>query len=219
MFAIGFHENCHLWMAKRRGISTGGFFFIPFFGGMALTTSRYRTLWDQALVVLAGPFGGGAMAALFAGVFLITKIPMIGVAAVWMLGLNVFNLLPAAFVDGGQIVGTINYTINRGFGLLFKAISTAGLASMVFFGISPVLIGLVLWMSVPQMIQEYRDWKAFKAGKMYLVSDAYLQPPRKLTKKQIGLVLAGYFGTAILWGGLAIYLIPQVGPLGIEVFR
>ena len=58
VFGIGFHEMCHLWMAKRQGIPTGGFYMIPFLGGVAMIKGRYESLWQQSLVVLAIPLGG-----------------------------------------------------------------------------------------------------------------------------------------------------------------
>ena len=102
------HELGHVLEARRQGLPVTLPTFIPFLG--AYVTVRYADIppWRRALVALAGPFVGG-----------------VGAAAVWAVGsaqnttwllvlanigflLNVFNLLPIGFLDGGSTFRAIS---------------------------------------------------------------------------------------------------------------
>ena len=209
VFAVAWHEQCHLWAAKNRGLQTGNFILIPFIGGMALIKSRYRTYWDQAIVVLAGPFGGGAMAALFALAYYLTGYSVLAASAMWMLFLNVFNLLPISFMDGGQLMGTITYSISKGLGLACKAVSLfVGMLILIYLHATGLII-FILFFGGMDIFQEWKNYKAFKAGETWLCDNSYLKSPKLLSKSQMAMVIGGYLITACLWGGLLIKLIVQ----------
>ena len=200
-FGIGFHEMCHIWMARKQGLPTGGFYLIPFMGGVALMTGRYKTLWQQAQVVLAGPLGGGLMACLFCGVYFITGVPVIGAAGILMLLLNVFNLLPMSFMDGGQLMGTITYTVSRKLGLIVK-IASSVVAAVVLLWMNPILSLFVVVFGGMEIHQEFRNYQNLKAGRRWLVPDTYLYPPTKLSTKQLIMTISGHLGTAVLLGSV-----------------
>lgn len=206
MFGVGFHEGCHLFAAKMRGMNTKGFFLIPFIGGVALITSRYKSYWDQAIVVLAGPFGGGAMAALFAAAYYITGMPVIATAAMWMLFLNVFNLLPISFMDGGQLMGTVTYSISRRLGLVCKTLSVAVGLGILFYMHVGALIFFLAWFGGLEVFNEWKHYNAFKSGRTWLCPDTYLLLPKKLSKLQMVMVIVGHLTTALLWGSLMVAL-------------
>ena len=113
-FGLGFvllilvHELGHVAEARRQHLPVTLPTFIPFLG--AFVTVRHAGIppWRRALVSLAGPFVGG-----------------LGAAAVWAVGsaqntiwllvlanigflLNVFNLLPIGFLDGGAVFQAIS---------------------------------------------------------------------------------------------------------------
>jgi Zn-dependent protease len=108
-FGVGFvalifvHELGHIIEAKRQGLEVSAPTFIPFFG--AYVTYKHAGLppFRTATIALAGPFLGG-----------------VGAAACWAIGqsqdsnvfhalafsgflLNLFNLIPIGFLDGGAI--------------------------------------------------------------------------------------------------------------------
>jgi membrane-associated protease RseP (regulator of RpoE activity) len=112
-FAIGIvalilvHEMGHFVEARRQGLRPTLPTFIPFVG--AFVTHELVNPWRQALISLAGPFLGG-----------------LGATAVWLTGeatgsrllqalgyfgflLNLFNLLPVGFLDGGSIARSFRY--------------------------------------------------------------------------------------------------------------
>jgi len=97
----------HFVEARRQGLEPTLPTFIPFFG--AFVTHAPVNPWRQALISLAGPFLGG-----------------LGAATIWVAGeasgsrllqalgyfgflLNLFNLLPIGFLDGGSIARSFRY--------------------------------------------------------------------------------------------------------------
>lgn len=97
------HEMGHFFEARRQGLDASWPSFIPFFGAYVLVSRAGLTPWRNALVSLAGPFLGG-----------------VGSAVCWAIGnsydsrlfmslafsgflLNLINLAPIGFLDGGQV--------------------------------------------------------------------------------------------------------------------
>ncbi len=205
---VGFHEYSHLWAAKRMGMPTKGFFLVPFMGGVALVEGKYQRLSQQAFVVLAGPMGGGLLALITAGAYAVTGITFLAAAATWMCYLNLFNLLPLSFMDGGQLMGTITYSINRTLGMVCHVASTA-IAVVALWFFNPVIMVLVLLFGGAGVIMELRNWHYFRTERSYMCDDAYLNPPARLTLGQMALTVAGWIGTAAILFA-AYYWLQQV---------
>jgi Zn-dependent protease len=100
-----FHELGH-WVAMRlSGQQDVRIFFIPFFGAVTTARSVPTTAGARAAIALAGPIPGIALGVLLAHVF---PAPGLGRGvAVMLLYLNVFNLLPIGFLDGGKVLSTL----------------------------------------------------------------------------------------------------------------
>lgn len=195
VIAVGFHEMSHLWAARKMKLETGGFYLMPFMGGVAFITQRYRTLGEQAFVVLLGPAGGGLLAVITAVVYHFTHIQFLAAAAVWMCYLNLFNLLPLSFMDGGQLLDTVTYSINRTFGFVLRVVSTL-VALVVLFKLAPVIAIMVLVFGGVSLVKEYNNWKAYREGNFHLCSSEYIYPPKKLTLGQGALTVGGWILTA-----------------------
>lgn len=191
VIAVGFHECSHLWAAKRLGLQTNGFFLMPFIGGVSLVSERYKSLGQQAFVVLMGPVGGGLLALATALVYHFTKIDFLVGAAIWMCYLNLFNLLPFSFMDGGQLLDTITYSINRTAGFWIKTVLTA-VGVGVLFKIVPIIACLILFLGGSSLYKEYKNWKNFREGNKWECSDDYLNPPLPLTTGQMVLAIIGW---------------------------
>ena len=177
---IGFHEYSHLYAAKKLGLKTKGFYLIPFVGGVALVDGKYKSRRDHAIVAIAGPIGGGALALVVAGLYYFTGVQFFGQAAVWMLVINLLNLFPFSFLDGGQLLSTITYSINRTVGFFALAVSTV-IGAIAAYYVSPVIMVIIVFFGSSQVMREYRNWKAYRVGLDYLCDDDYLNPPRKLS--------------------------------------
>ena len=202
---VGFHEYSHLWAAKRLGLATKGFYLVPFMGGVAFITDRYKRYSQQSFVVIMGPVGGGLLALVTAGAWYLTGLPFLAAAASWMCFLNLFNLLPLSFMDGGQLMDTICYSVNRTFGMVLHIISTV-VAGVVLWHFNPVIAGLVIFLGGGSLIVEIKNWDNFRKGKTWLCSDAYLNPPAPLSKKEMSLTATSWLVTLLILGATRYYL-------------
>jgi len=107
-FAFGFvgmifvHELGHILEARRQGLKVSAPTFIPFFGAFVTIERAGLTPWRNALISLAGPFLGGVGAAVVWAVGSARGSSMLLVLANIAFLLNVFNLIPIGFLDGGQ---------------------------------------------------------------------------------------------------------------------
>lgn len=189
--AIGFHESSHLLAAHKLGLKTKGFYLIPFVGGVALIEGRYKSLWQQAQVVLAGPVGGGLLAGATALVWYFTGNAWIGRAATIMCLLNLFNLLPFSFMDGGQLLGTITYTVSRTLGFVCLTVSTVVAAAFLLYS-APVLGVLIVLVGGSSLLKEFNNWNNYRKGNHYLCTEDYLYPPTKLSGAELSLTLGGW---------------------------
>lgn len=215
VFGVGFHEMCHLQMAKRQGIPTGGFYMIPFLGGIALVKGAYKTLWQQSLVVLAGPLGGGLSAIALAGVYALTGNQAIGISSVLLLVFNAFNLLPFSFLDGGQLAETVAYSFGRKIGFGFKVVSTL-VALVCLIKMNPIIACMVGVVGGNDIANEFRNLENLKKNRRWLVPDNFLYPPKKLTTKQLVLTIVGHIGTAVLLLGVAMIVMHSIVNLHLD---
>jgi Zn-dependent protease len=113
-FAVGFvllifvHECGHLVAARRCGLKVGAPVFIPFMGAFIALKDAPRNAWIEAQVGIGGPLLGAAGAALCEVIFLATGHPMFRALAYTGFFLNLFNLAPVGFLDGGRIVTALS---------------------------------------------------------------------------------------------------------------
>lgn len=113
-FGLGFvllilvHELGHVAEARRQKLPVTLPTFIPFLG--AFVTVRHAGIppWRRALVSLAGPFVGGlGAAAVWAAGSARDTVWLVVLANVGFL-LNLFNMLPIGFLDGGAVFQAIS---------------------------------------------------------------------------------------------------------------
>jgi Zn-dependent protease len=113
-FAVGFvlllfvHECGHLIVGKKFGLKVSAPVFIPFMGAFILLKDAPRDAWMEACVGIGGPMLGalGALACHVLGETIDAPL-LIAVAASGYF-LNLFNLVPVGFLDGGRIVTAIS---------------------------------------------------------------------------------------------------------------
>jgi len=212
VISIGFHEYSHLFAARQLGLKTGGFYLWPFLGGVAFVTEKYKTRMQNAIVALAGPLGGALLALVTLAAYKFTGIEFLATSVVWMCVLNLFNLLPLSFLDGGQTLNTITYSISRTLGLVCLTISTV-VAVILLWEFNIVIAILIAFLGVPYLITEYKNWKAYQKGNTYLCDDSYLNPPQSLTGWEILLVLIswGVIASSLITTCLSLNIFPSIG--------
>ncbi len=108
-FAAGFvlliliHEIGHGVEIKREGLAASYPVFIPFFGALISLRGQPRTPVVEARIALAGPLWGGAASLATAALFLYTRDRLYLSIAYSGFFLNLFNLTPLGFLDGGRV--------------------------------------------------------------------------------------------------------------------
>ena len=113
-FAVGFvllifvHECGHLIAAKRIGLKVGAPVFIPFMGALIALKEAPRNAWIEAQVGIGGPLLGSVGAAVCELIYLATGNQMFRGLAYTGFFLNLFNLAPIGFLDGGRIVTALS---------------------------------------------------------------------------------------------------------------
>jgi Zn-dependent protease len=207
---ICWHEQCHLWEAQSLGYQTGKFFLTPFLGGISFVNSKYQSYVDQALVAMAGPNGGAFGAGATLILYFITGAPWLISASYCMCFLNIFNLLPLSFLDGGQVLGTITYSINKTLGVWVNVISTV-LAVIILIKINWIIAVFLAFFGGKQVMGQLNNWFDYRAGHEHLCSDSYLNPPQKMSILQGILTGCYWLLTVVLLIGMMIWM-EQIAP-------
>lgn len=113
-FAVGFvllifvHECGHLIVARQFGLRVSAPMFIPFMGAIIALKDQPKNAWVEACVGIGGPLLGAVGAALCAAVYQFTGQPIFRALAYSGFMLNLFNLMPVGFLDGGRIVTALS---------------------------------------------------------------------------------------------------------------
>src|ERR1039457_2126678 len=114
MFAVGFvllifvHECGHLLVARCFGLKVGAPVFIPFMGALIALKDAPKDAWMEAWVGIGGPLLGTAGAVVCEVFFVISGNPLFHALAFTGFFLNLFNLAPIGFLDGGRIVTALS---------------------------------------------------------------------------------------------------------------
>ena len=203
--AVGFHEQSHLLAAKYLGFKIKDFYLIPFVGGVAFIADRYKYYWQNAFVAIMGPAGGALLAGLTALAYLATGYAPLAAAAMFMCILNGFNLIFVSFLDGGQIMGTITYSINKTFGMVCLVLSTV-LGLLLMAKISIVLMVVIGFFGGMQTYNEVKNWWFDRKGQYWLVDDLWLNKPKAMSGKEIVVVIVSYLSLVSLLIGMMILL-------------
>jgi Zn-dependent protease len=109
LFGVGFvlmlliHELGHGYEIKRAGLAAGYPVFIPFLGAMIALKEQPRSPLQEARIALAGPIWGAAASVATAALYLATHQRLYLSLAYTGFFLNLFNLTPLGFLDGGRV--------------------------------------------------------------------------------------------------------------------
>ncbi len=129
---VAFHEAGHAFGMRVFGFRDVKMFFIPFFGAAVVGRPRGAAPWKDALVSLLGPLPGLMLAvALFAACWF-TPEPAEWMfhAAVTLMLLNAFNLLPLGFLDGGRFFQRALFARHRALEIGFEALGSLALGAI-----------------------------------------------------------------------------------------
>jgi Zn-dependent protease len=195
MFAVGFvllifvHECGHLLAARAFGLKVGAPVFIPFMGALIALKEAPKDAWMEAWVGIGGPLLGSAGALLCEVLFLLTGNPLFRGLAYTGFFLNLFNLAPIGFLDGGRIVTALSPWL---------WLVGAGVMLAMMLVHPNFIVALILIFSLPRLWSLFRK-KSDEERRYFEVS-----PGRRL-------VMAGmYFGliACLLLGMALTHIVP-----------
>ena len=198
-FALGFvllifvHECGHVVAAKALNLKVSAPMFIPFMGAFITLKETPPNAWVESRVGVAGPLFGTVGAALCYCIYLFTDSPIFcGLAHVGFL-LNLFNLAPVGFLDGGRIVTALSpWLWIVGFIIM---VLLAG--AQLLHGHFNIVMAYVLIFSIPRLFSLFR--KRSEAEQRYF----------EVTPEQRWTMASVYFGLiAALAIGMQITYIP-----------
>jgi Zn-dependent protease len=152
-FALGFvllifvHECGHLIVAKKFGLKVSAPVFIPFMGAFILLKDQPRNAWMEACVGIGGPIFGGLGALVCNALGERLDAPLLIALASSGYFLNLFNMMPVGFLDGGRIVTALS-----------RWLWLPGMAMLVWFGwIHPnMIVWLIILFSLPRVFSLFR---------------------------------------------------------------
>ncbi len=146
-YALGFV------LAKRFGLKVSAPMFIPFMGAFIALKDAPKNAWMEAWVGIGGPIFGALGAWACDGIFMATGNPLFRALAYSGFMLNLFNLAPIGFLDGGRIATALSPWL----WIVGLVIMTVMTVTSFLNGHFNVLLLLILIMSLP------RVWSLFRA--------------------------------------------------------
>lgn len=102
------HEIGHAVAIRAKGLRAGFMVFIPFIGGAVTLKDQPRTVFDDAIIGLAGPFFGTIASLAVLQVYKWTADPLYLLIAFLGFALNLINMIPIGMLDGGRISAAIS---------------------------------------------------------------------------------------------------------------
>lgn len=141
------HECGHLVAARNVGLKVGAPVFIPFMGAIIALKEAPRNAWIEAQVAIGGPLLGTLGALICYGLFIATGNPLFRALAYTGFFLNLFNLAPIGFLDGGRIATALSPWL--------WIVGTAIIVAMIVISFNPILC-IILVLSIPRLISLFR---------------------------------------------------------------
>jgi Zn-dependent protease len=149
------HEYGHVRAMRYFGLKTKGIYLIPFFGGAALTDDKINTRWQDVVIAMMGPCFGLLMSLACLLVYAISGWPFFAGLAVFNAFLNLLNLLPILPLDGGHILKSISFSMNKKLGLFVCAVAAA-LGILVSYSLGLSLFGFLMIIGCLEILIEWR---------------------------------------------------------------
>lgn len=152
-FAAGFvllifvHEFGHLIAAKTFSLNVGWPVFIPFMGAVIALKEAPPHAWVEFWVAAGGPIAGGLAAFGCHYIYLQTDNPFFAALAYTGYFLNLFNLMPTGFLDGGRMVTALSPWL-WGVGIVIAGVFAFYRPSFIIF--------LILMFSLPRLFSLFR---------------------------------------------------------------
>jgi len=170
VFAILVHETGH-WVALRHyGVNVSSPIFVPFLGAAVFAKEMPKRVYHEAITAAAGPAFGFLITALFfvigiaynSGLFL---------AIAYLSGfINLFNLIPFGFLDGGRIAKALSKKMWIIGAVMLIALFVA--MPNPFFLVILILLGLGYFAEKDQQIS--KDYHEIEFNERLIIGGVYI---------------------------------------------
>lgn len=107
VLVIVLHEAGHFIAMYLLGYTNLRMFFIPFFAGAVTGSKDGETPADRLIMLLSGPAPGLMLGCAIYWIDTRYPLAMLRLAAIWLVAINLLNLLPVWPLDGGRICWTL----------------------------------------------------------------------------------------------------------------
>ncbi len=182
-FAIGFvvllfvHEMGHVIQLRREGVEASAPVFIPFMGAVVWAKSLGGNALAEARVGLAGPILGTVGAAACIPIYHATGNNLFLALAFTGFFLNLFNLLPFGFLDGGRAAAAMSPWM--------WLLGVFGMVILVLTFPNPIIILI----AVLGLLETYRRFKAIRSGDRETLEYYRVAPKHRLLVAAVYLAL------------------------------
>jgi Zn-dependent protease len=146
---IAVHEMGHVIFVRGYGLSAPGVYFVPGLGAFTSWKGAPTSVFAEAVIAFGGPLLGGLAGLICYAYGLATGSGFWIAAAYVAFFLNLFNMIPIAFLDGGKMTGAISPRLWI-VGFVFIVI-----AAIAFHWWNPILLILIV-LSIPRVIATFR---------------------------------------------------------------
>jgi len=150
---LALHEAGHALAMRLFGYQDVRIFFVPFLGAATAGRKTLAPVWQQAVVLLAGPVPGLLLGLLLRGL----DPPWLSAApelAPLLIGLNALNLIPVDPLDGGRLAGLLLFGERDKLRIL---VSTAlAVTFTVLLRLEAVLQGAIVGAATATQLERWR---------------------------------------------------------------
>jgi Zn-dependent protease len=134
VFSLMVHEYGHYFWMDKEGIRKRDMIMIPPFGALAISKEPWPHYGAEARIGLAGPFFGLIPSVLFFVLYALTGNLMWAGAMALNSMINLFNLAPAAPLDGGRCFRAIIVSIDPNARIISNILAGMFIAMLIFNG-------------------------------------------------------------------------------------
>jgi len=146
---IAIHELGHVIFVRGFGLSAPFVFFLPGFGAFTTWRDAPQSVYQESVIAFGGPLLGTLGGLVCYAYGYVTNEPFWYACANTAFFLNVFNMIPLSFFDGGRMTAAISPNF-----WLLGFVLVLGLA-VAFHWWSPILL-IVILLSIPRVLQAWR---------------------------------------------------------------
>jgi stage IV sporulation protein FB len=157
---VVFHEMGHFLAMKLYNYTDLGIFFIPLLGAYASGTKREVSQKQSVVIILAGPVPGIIAGILIYFLALHQDSLFLEKTALFLILLNVINLIPVYPLDGGQLLNRLFLDESAIIGRVFSVLSCLFIAwFFINLGMQKNLLYVLLVIPVMMLIRMFSDIK------------------------------------------------------------